>query len=292
MGRELEDCLRCQKNSLSCEFVALRKIGRPRRLIQATAEEPSTIQVNPTLLAGIKRESSLPPLSPPLFSPPILYDLSPTGNELVRLRSYAESERIGSIYLAAIHHFLPILPSNYSTLTIYLRSAPNHLLLAISALGQDLEVQLPDLVPCLHDIQTALILVHALYGQGHVSPAKSLMRWAAEAILKLGYQHLDQGNPVEMDEQERDMIRKVWWECWCAEVMIHVVTSSRQFVLQGISFQINLPSEADPSSVRSSSHYQLHAVSPDPFATTLTIAFIGFLTRASRSSLVAPRHRH
>ena len=55
---------------------------------------------------------------------------------------------------------------------------------------------------------------------------------------------------MEMQEEERELVRRLWWECWCAEVMIHVVTSSRQFMLQGIPFEVNLPSDSRSTAVR------------------------------------------
>lgn len=252
-GEGNEDCcVRCRRNELSCEWVALRKIGRPRRLLRIDSGE---VQVNPTLLAKIKRRSTSP-LSPPSLGSPGLYDLprSPLATEVGHTRSLAESTQIASVYAQSIHHFLPLLPSNPTALVSYLRSAPSHLLLAITSLGQGVEVQVPDLVPCLYGIQTSLILVHAFYGQGHVGPAKGLMKWATEAILKLQYQHLDEGNSqLEMSGEERELVRRLWWETWCAEVMLHVVTSSRQFMLQGIPFQVDLPSDSRSPSVRRSS---------------------------------------
>ena len=113
----------------------------------------------------------------------------------------------------------------------------------------DVPFELPDIQPSLPDIQSAILFAHLFHSRGATDDARIMMQRASTCLLDLRWNLLDDdqsaitSNEVSLIDIEDGLesIRRVWWECWALEIMMAVVTGTRDFSLADCAQRVNHP---------------------------------------------------
>lgn len=184
------------------------------------------------------RSSLSPPTSPTFYTFPVAsprQDLAPASDSSDNYESLAHE------YLTTIHPFLPLLPSTRDHLVSYLRYSPPILSIALYSIldpNADLDISVGSYQTSLADLQAAVMSVQSYYGRGKSAEARETLQWVCAKILEKGWHRIDAGGQEGMDVEFVKRVRVLWWECWCMEVLLAIVTGVRTFVLQGVDYAV------------------------------------------------------
>lgn len=91
------------------------------------------------------------------------------------------------------------------------------------------------------DLQAGLIVTYASHGRGESVYARENVKWISQRMIKLNWHLVD--NPetrILLSESEKQDVRKIFWETWSVDILLGIVTGSRNFALQGLNFEVHL----------------------------------------------------
>ncbi|KAK4699603.1 hypothetical protein P7C70_g6656, partial [Phenoliferia sp. Uapishka_3] len=303
-GPAEKPCDRCEKFGINCEFVALRRKGRPRRLVkiepvkaddegeggadnwvESGDEDEATFMNDSPLSTTTTTTVKLEQTSPHAFTATPSPSPNASGLEPVDHRADADLHALAAGYISDVHPFLPLLSNDLYTLIHYLRHTTPLLSLAVATLvypRSPLDLDISQLGHSIADVQAAVILIHASFGRGNPIKARITLRWVGAHIMRNGWHLVDSPHAPARDHKERDQIRRIFFETWGLEVILAMNTGVRLHppVLQGVSFEVDPvehQAEGSPSNLKIRALSLVAAGSEPPSASTsnaLTLASI------------------
>lgn len=232
-------------------------------LDEAAHQAAQTLMLgSPAALAATPSTSSSS-VPPPPPAPAVAADVS---SALPPLNLQWDSARMAALYVARMHHYLPLISPQVKITQAYLKArafaGSGALAMGLSILvdpagsqrqGVDPRAVLNRLsrasnanahpfseqgLDALADIQGAICAAHAAYGTQHPDVARGLLSWLISRITQLSYPTLDRdfpapptGEPFET-ALARSYQRSAFWEVWALEAFLSVVTGERDFTLR------------------------------------------------------------
>jgi hypothetical protein len=239
-----------------CEFVPLRRFGRPRRLPQpGDADDTATREGRQlTVTNALAGTSNALASGSTLFAfdAPINFTI-PGGLPLASVDpSLDDYDILAKAYLTQIHPFLPILTHHLPELSHQLRTSSPALSLALYSLLNPSETTGPPPVlgTTLSDLQAGVISVHCQYSQGQEDGARETLRAVCKTIVDNDWHQIDSpAHPGKFGMSASDVrsVRSLWWECWALDVLLAIVTGVRTYDLQDVPYQVQIGEDGDVS---------------------------------------------
>lgn len=252
-GPAEKPCERCTAKGLPCEFVMLRRKGRPRRLpkdgagqveVEAEVEwqDDELEEEVEAVWEGASRASDQSPVA-------ALVPTDPDPN--------LDLTTLAAGYLSDIHTFAPLLPDELPLLVYYLSTSTPVLARALSTVvypNSPGDVDIKELGTTIADVQAAVLLVYSSYGRNHSraevwrtrSPEpwrgekpRALLKWIGAHVLQHEWHLVDSPLAPYRDPVERTHIRKIFWEAWGLEALVSAMSGAPCLVLQGVAFEVN-----------------------------------------------------
>lgn len=237
-------CDKCKRLNLKCEFVELKKVGRPRKVAPPEEDGDADMrlssdhdwmdewtEVNAVATYDRLYQSLLAPLSPGfevIVSPSPEYwpESSGTtfdfdflsrsqGSPLIESKELTVGNSIYDLPLLArqyhlfVHSFLPLLSPDETQLIAYLSAAPQELLLAIvtvidPSLGLEFTIPANDYDTTIYHLQSSILATHAAFGRGDPVRARSIVKWTQKMLLRLRWNELDAGESVRLGDRSKE----------------------------------------------------------------------------------------
>lgn len=266
-GSEGVQCTRCIRLATICEFVPLRRFGRPRRLVPLVPKDDGSS--TQALVASEVDDALFSPSDAPSKamvmggqsnafasgSTPFVFDKVvsiPVGLPLSNMDpSLDDYDTLARLYLAQIHPFLPILSHHLPELSHYLRTSSPALSLSLYALLNVSDSSPGPLLTSgttLADLQAQVIAVHCQYARGQAGEARETLRSVCLTLVGNSWHEIDSpAHPGHFGMSTSDVrsVRHLWWECWALDVLLAIVTGEKAYDLQGVAYQVQIGEPGD-----------------------------------------------